>query len=256
MKPDKNIIKELQEIAPVLAALDRVDLYQVEDSYFGDSHLRIMEAVGKEELRLLSSLPKQELYPAPMASYFDTFSDKLMAQVHAEEVAEELSYSLPVLQHVEKKELYRVPANYFAAFPKSITKLVSKESSESSVARWAAVWNNIIEAALDFFARPRYAFAMASVVGMIVCIGLVANNKSGLSDEDKIFSQMQQISDADLHHYVAKHRDEFDERIILNNINNVDFTHYFDKPEQVTPHIEGHSQVRTDDEITNEDIVD
>lgn len=256
MKLDKNITKELQGVAPMLAKLDKVNLYQVEEGYFRNSQLHIIGLVEKQNTSLLASVPKMELYTAPADSYFAAFSDKLMEKVRTEEVAEELSYALPVLAHVEKRNLYNVPAAYFNAFPKSIAKLVAKESAESPVAHWAGIWNGFMEMILDRVARPRYAFAMASVLGMIVCIGLVVNNKSGLSDEDKIFSQMQQISDADLHHYVAKHRDEFDERIILNNINNVDFTHYFDKPEQVTPHIESHTKGQADDEIANEDILD
>ena len=240
-------MKELQEIAPTLAKLDKAELYTVEQGYFEASYLRITDLVEKENATILHSVPKQELYTAPVPSYFETFSDRLMDKVHAEDVAEELSYALPILAQVKKKELYKAPATYFASFPASITKLVSKEPSESPVAHWADTWNTLAEAILDLIARPRYSFAMASVVGMIVCIGLVVNNKSMLSDEDKIFSQMQQISDADLHHYVAKHRDEFDERILLNNINNVDFGHS-DKPDQ--------AKGKTDEEITNEDIID
>lgn len=257
MKLDKNILKELQEIAPSLAKLDKVNFYQVEEGYFAQSKLNIIELLEKpvQNETILEAMQKMELYSAPAASYFEAFSDKLMSKVHAEEVAEELSYALPILEHVEKKELYKVPAAYFASFPKSITKLVSKEASESVVAHWADVWSSFTEVVLGLISRPRYAFVMASVVSVIVCITLVVNTKSVLSDEDKIFAQMQQIPDADLHHYISRHRDEFDERIILTNINNVDFTHYFDKPDQVTPHIESHGKGQTDEEIAD-DILD
>jgi hypothetical protein len=91
---------------------------------------------------------------------------------------------------------------------------------------------------------------------MIVCVGLVVNTQNNLSEDDRIFAQMQQLPDADLHHYIDKHRDEFDEHTILHNISNVDFTHDFDKPEQVTPHIEGHAAGKGDEDITSEDILD
>jgi hypothetical protein len=262
VKLDKNILKELQEIAPSLAKLDKVNFYELEEGYFEDSHLKIVEAIGKSLVHVeampsvLSSIPKKNLYAAPAVSYFESFSDALMDKVNAEEVLEELSYALPILEHAEKKELYKVPASYFASFPKSIMKLVSKEALESPVEHWANVWSAFTETVLILISRPRYSFAMASVAGMIVCIGLVINTKTILSDEDKIFAQMQQIPDADIHHYIAKHRDEFDERILLHNINNIDFTHYFDKPEQVTPHIESHTKGPINDEINAEDILD
>ena len=261
MKKDNKILTELQEIAPTLAKLDKVNFYQVEEGYFENSQLNITELVSKvqaEELpRVLSSISKKELYAAPTSSYFSSFSDDLMSKIHAEEVAEELAYALPILEHAPKRELYKVPVTYFSSFPARMTKLVSKEVAESTVEHWSIKWTSFTETVLGLISQPRYAFAMASVVSMIVFVGLFVNTQSGsISADDKIFAQMQQIPDADLHHYIAKHRDEFDERTILHNIDDVEFTHYFDKPEQVTPHIEGHAKGEPDDELSSEDILD
>ena|GEM_PF-3355666 len=261
MKLHNNILKELQEIAPALAKLDKVNFYQVEEGYFEDSKLKIIGSVAKplaevELTPVLSAIKKRELYAAPSTSYFESFSENLIAKVSAEEVVEELSYALPILQHIEKKEWYKVPANYFASFPDKITRLAKKEAIESPVEHWSNIWIELSERVLGLISRPGYAFAMASVVSAIVCIGLVFNTQNTMSGDEKIFAQMQQIPDADLHHYIDKHRDEFDEHMILHNINDVDFTHYFDKPEQVTPHIESHTKGTTDDELTNEDILD
>ena len=261
MKLNNKILTELQEIAPTLAKLDKVNFYQVEEGYFEKSQINITELVGKvhgEELpTVLSSIDKKELYTAPVASYFRSFSDNLISKIHAEEVAEELAYALPTLQHAPKKELYKVPATYFSSFPEKMSKLISKEAAESTVEHWSIKWAGFTETVFSLISKPRYAFAMASVVSMIVFIGLFINTQTGsISADDKIFAQMQQIPDADLHHYIAKHRDEFDERTILHNIDDVDFTHYFDKPEQVTPHIDGHAKGEPDDELSSEDILD
>ena len=257
-------MKELEEIAPIFAKLDKINFYQVEEGYFADSQVKIIDSVIKPGeqaealLSILSSIPKKELYSAPALSYFESFSGNLINNIHAKEVMEELAHTLPILQHVEKKQPYRVPATYFASFPDSVTKLAKKESIEhtSSLEKWSSRWSDFTETVLALISRPGYSFAMASVVSMIVLISLVISTKTTLSGDDKIFAQMQQIPDADLHHYIAKHRDEFDERTILNNINNVEFTHYFDKPDQVTPHIESHTKGVTDDDITNDDILD
>ena len=263
MKLDKNIRKELEEIAPVLARLDKTNFYEVEEGYFENSAGMIMESVERHTEALeefspvLSLLQKKELYQAPGHAYFESFSDKMITEIHAEDVDEELSYALPVLQHVAKKELYEVPAAYFNTFPAAITKLASKEVKEhpSTIAQWSSRWSEVTERVLGLIARPRYAFAMASVVSLVVCIVLVIKAET-LSDEDKIFSQMQQLSDTDLHHYLGKHRDDFDEHTILHNLNNVDFIHYKnDKPGQVRS-VDEHTNDISNEEITNEDIVD
>jgi len=260
---NNNILKELQEIAPALAKLDKVNFYQVEDSYFENSSLRIAGLIEKpieqtEALpSVLSSLNKKELYAIPATTYFESFSENLIAKVHAEEVAEELSYALPVLQYVPKKQFYKVPAAYFASFPERIAKLATKKAPQSTLTHLGNVWSHLGDMVFGFISRPRYSFAMASMVGMIMCIVLVTNTKtSSLSEEDKIFAQLQQVPDADLHGYIDRHRDEFDERTILHNISDVEFTHYFDKPEQVTPHIESHAKGKASDETINEDVLD
>jgi hypothetical protein len=262
MKPDRDIINELQEVAPTLGGLDRVNLYQVSEGYFEDSAMKIIGMIEKptdqvEVPPTLASVGRKHLYSAPASIYFESFPDDLMAIAHAEEIEEELSFTLPILQHIPKRESYKVPADYFASFPASVTRLVSKKSapSISIMEHWVDIWSGIIEAVTALLARPRYSFAMASVVGVIVCIALVTNTQTGMSGDEAIFAQMQQVSDADLHHYIVRHRDEFDEHVILHNINNAEFTHYFDKPEEVTSHIESHTQGSTDEDIT-EDIVD
>jgi hypothetical protein len=263
VKLNNKILTELEEVAPTLAKLDKVNFYQVQEGYFENSQSKIAELVEKSAMQedvlpsALSAIDKKQLYPAPAAVYFKSFSEALIAKVHAEEVEEELSYALPVLQHVPKKSLYKVPAAYFASFPEKIIKLATKKAPGSSLTHWGSVWSSVGDVVFAFISRPRYSFAMASVVGMIVCIVLVTNTKtSALTEEDRIFAQMQQIPDADLHHYIDKNRDEFDERTILHNINDVEFTHYFDKPEQVTPHIENHAKGNANDEPTNDDILD
>jgi hypothetical protein len=257
MKLDKNILNELQEVAPTLAKLDKVDIYQVGESYFQNSAVAILNLItAPEHSTLLSSIPQRELYAAPASSYFASFSDDLIGRINAEEVAEELSYTIPALQHSDKKELYQVPASYFASFPDTVIKLAAKEPMENPAEHWATgIWSIFAERLSSLLSRPRYSFAMASFAGLLICVIVAVNTQNTLSSDDKIFAEMQQIPDADLHLYIDKHRDEFDERTILTNINNVDFTHYFDKPDQVTPHIESHAKGSKNDEI-NEDILD
>lgn len=261
---NKIITEELEEVAPMLAKLDKVNFYEVDGAYFQNAQATIIESVQKLPVdagflsTALTLVNKKELYMAPAATYFESFSDDMIRKVHAEEVAEELSYALPLLQHTEKKALYEVPGVYFLSFPGSVSALISKQGIEHNgpVREWGHKWNELAQRIFGLVSRPKYAFVMASVVSIVVCSVLVFS-KQPMSEEDKIFAQMQQIPDADIHNYISGHRDEFDERTLLLNINNVEFTHYFDKPEQVTPHIESHVKGNAaDDEISKDDILD
>jgi hypothetical protein len=263
VKINQDILKELQEIAPALATLDKVNFYQVEVDYFDHVPANIVEMIG-HEIRTegvpeaLNAVRYTDLYPAPQPFYFESFSDLILTKINVEEAAEELAYTLPILQHTEKKELYTVPAAYFDSFPESVIKLTKQEASihPSPIRQWRSKWSTLTQAIQDLILRPRYAFAMASAVGMIVFAVLVINSQPNMSGDDKIFAQMQQIPDADLHHYISRHRDEFDEHTILTNINNVDLTHYFEKSGQPVHGAPGQTNKGLDEEIANEDVLD
>ena len=258
MKQNEEIAKELQEVAPTLSILDKVNLYQVSESYFLDSADHIMATVGDVTLSsILSPIRKEYLYSAPAPIYFESLTDNILTKIHADQVAEELTYSAPHLLSLPKKSTQQVPAGYFASFPEVMAKMAAHEDAAHShdIEQLGSQWSELIDRLWTLVSRPAYAMAIASCVGLIMCIGLVANNHS-LSDEDKIFAQMQQIPDSELHSYIGKHRDDYDEHTILHHIDETDFTHYFDKPEDVPAHLIDQVKGTAAAEANNDDIID
>ncbi|MCW3125323.1 MAG: hypothetical protein JWO03_981 [Bacteroidetes bacterium] len=259
MKPSKDILNELREIAPVLARLDRKNFYQVSEGYFAESTVKIVERAEDVKAHaidlppVLASMQKLEIYKIH-EGYFALFSDDLMAKIHAEEVAEELSLAAPLMAGLSKTELQKVPANYFSVFPMMVTKLAAKEEIEHmpighEISRWSFWMTNVFERVL----RPRYSLAMAFTVAIVVVVGIVFSH-STLTPEEKIFAQMQQIPESELQNYMGKHRDDFDEHTILHNINDIEFTHYFDKPENMPSHLKNNNQELPDN--ISEEIID
>ena len=263
MKASKDISKELHEIAPILSGLDKKNFYTVSEGYFEESTQKIMMLAEDVTLHgidlppVLASIEKRELHSAPQG-YFSSFTDNLIGQIHAEEVAEELAYTAPLLIGFDKKEAYSVPVNYFAAFPTDISKIAAKEAAahDTLIDHEISVWSIWIQRILTVVSRPKYSFAMACMVAIVVMISVVYTH-STLTPEEKIFAQMQQIPDSELHHYIGKHRDEFDERTILYHINDIEFSHYFDKPENVPAHLKGDIKTGPDNiDNLNEDVID
>ena len=261
MKPSKDILNELQAIAPALALLDKKNFYQVSNGYFEDSSVKIIELLEDDKVHaanpVLASMKKTEFYNAP-EGYFASFTDSIIYQIHADEVIQELSYTAPHLAGLDKKELYAVPANYFAVFPMMVSSLAAQEAEahDSAIEHEMSRWSLWVEKAYSIILRPRYSFALACIVATGVLVSVVLTH-STLTPEEKIFAQMQQIPDNELHHYLSRHRDDFDERTILYHINDIDFTHYFDKPENVPAHLKGNIKMIPDNfDNINEDIID
>ena len=229
MKKADHISDELQKIAPKLSGLDRTNYYTVPEEYFAISAMQIIDLIEQPatqtilDISLLSRIEKKEMYEVPQG-YFTSFSKGVINKIHKVEVEEELAYSAHLLTGIAKTESYKVPVDYFATFPEAITKLASYEerAHPATIERWTERWVTSIAAIFDFAFRPRYAFAMACVVGIVTCMTLVTNRSGSI--EDKIFARMEQLPESEIHHYIAKHHDEFDEHLIMNHINNTEFT--------------------------------
>lgn len=71
---ENDIHKELNEIAPMLAALEKSNPFKVPDGYFSNLENRTMDALGK----------KPVLAKSPPAGYFEGLSDKILEKVDTE----------------------------------------------------------------------------------------------------------------------------------------------------------------------------
>lgn len=250
----------MREIAPTLAKLNKTNFYEVSGGYFEESSAKIAEMVDDIQTHainlppVLASIEKTESYQVPHG-YFTSFGDQIAARIHATEVAEELINISQVLSALQKKESYTVPVNYFSVFPLMAVKLATKDAEEhdSPIEHEIGRWSLIFERVWGLMSRPAYTFSMACMLAMVVVIGVVFSH-STLTPEEKIFAQMQQIPESELQMYMGKHRDDFDEHMILHNINSIEFTHYFDKPDNVPAHLKsGDNELPGD---MNENIID
>lgn len=110
-----------------------------------------------------------------------------------------------------------------------------------------------MELAWSILLRPGHAFSLTIILSAAVLIPTILSH-STLTPEEQIFGQMQQLPESEINQYMGKHRDDFDERTILQNINDIDFTHYFDKPENIPAHLKAIDA--GNQSVTEEDIID
>ena len=197
MKKNTDILLELKDIAPALSTVIAHSPYAIE------------------------------------AGYFNAFSEQILHKISAAEVAEELSQIAPVIAQVAKTEAYSVPVQYFSTFPLAITQLAVYENKEhpATVYKWTTAWEALADRLFGALVKPQYTFAMASVVSVALIFGMVWTNKANTTDE-KFFAKMEQLPDHEIHGYVARHHDEFEEHIILHHINDTEFVHAIDNTDE------------------------
>lgn len=122
MNPAPEILNELRAISPLLASLEKINVFQVPGGYFDGLQLRIADYVflnetSGEEIR------KKNLQQVP-TGYFDTLSDAILAKVRAsypETAKEELRNLSPMLLSL-KGNVFSVPEGYFESFAEKVVK--------------------------------------------------------------------------------------------------------------------------------------
>src|SRR4051794_4043758 len=123
----KNIyINELQEIAPVVAGIGKQNLYFVPEDYFNSLAESIFVHIRLAPLKSYNpfSVPEE---------YFENFADSVLTKIHDSrvktEVYEELSEVAPLLNSIDKTNIFSVPNNYFQKLP----GLIQPEEKPSKV---------------------------------------------------------------------------------------------------------------------------
>jgi hypothetical protein len=133
MKVSPEILKELMTISPLLANLDKVNVFRIPEGYFDDLNLRISSFVSvnrNEELKAPNKSNLQEVPPG----YFENLSDSILAKVKAvypESAKEEIRLVSPMLYYLKDESIYTVPNGYFDSLSKSILSRLAASDSEN-----------------------------------------------------------------------------------------------------------------------------
>lgn len=102
MKPEENILLELQELAPTLANGSVQIPYALPEGYFETFPLLMLDLVA----------------PAPQNAvpegFFDSFPELMLQKLRANEVTEETAGIAPLLNSIPKAMPNHVPADYFS----------------------------------------------------------------------------------------------------------------------------------------------
>lgn len=186
MKTDKNIEKELHEIAPVLASLNK---------------------------------SQTEAVPA---FYFSDLKENVLYKIRQEEVLDELKQFAPTLALLGKGQTQTAPIHFFEEFPDRVWSTIqqqeklAKKKPQSTLSLWeqVGVW---IEKSLF---TPQYAVAFATVISAILLSGIYFSNYTGGISNQQLAAAVQNLSKEDVRAYVLEYSDEFEEIQLENEIIN------------------------------------
>jgi hypothetical protein len=135
MNPSPEILNELKAISPLLASLEKINVFRIPEGYFNELHLRIADyaCLNSSEVENTSKKSLQQVPPG----YFDTLSDSILAKIKAaypESPEEELQRLSPVLYSLKDKNVFSVPDGYFGSFAKDVVERLKQQPTDTESA--------------------------------------------------------------------------------------------------------------------------
>jgi hypothetical protein len=220
METREDILKELKEIAPKLASLDKTNSYKLPEYYFLNFKNGILEKVKlnmvREELKVvapsLSGLEKKFSVEVPV-TYFGNFSGDLLKKIRANEVAAELSEIAPALSKLEKVNAVTVPADYFGNFAANLLQEINKKAQPAGVpfqSQWLSSLNEILERAVNVIFQPKYTLAFTGMATMII-IGVMMFVKVEQSKD--LDSSFAQLTTSEINNYLDNKSDAYSDEV-------------------------------------------
>ncbi len=220
MKTREEILKELKELAPKLASLEKVNTVSIPENYFINFKSEMIERVKlggvTEELKAISpelaKIEKRNTVKVPVG-YFMSLPTDLLQQIRKEEVLVELKQVAPVLSQVEKENAFEVSANYFSAFPKQMMKTIAaqeKSKAKETSPAWFSGLNNALENLAQLIFKPKYSLAFAGTAATVI-IGVMMFAKTEQCND--LDCKMASLTDEEINTYLDGSADVYTDEI-------------------------------------------
>ena len=139
-----------------------------------------------------------------------------------DEIRDELKDIAPLLSEMDKKEVFKVPKDYFEALPDKILDQVRTETSSrpQKAADPVPGWIRQLAAMFDILLQPKYALSLASI-GLLILAAVYIVPWSGENPGTMVEADVP--SAEDISQYIAAHIEEFDTDLLLELTENETF---------------------------------
>ena len=206
MEKSENILQELQEISPAVAAINKTNVGAVPDLYFATLADKILQRVSGEAN---TTLPKANPFEVP-GGYFEGLAGNILNKVKSQqsEVYKELADISPLLNTISKQPVFTVPTGYFEQENFKATKPKSKVISFSATKKVL-----------------RYAVAAAVTGIMAISSYLYLGNDNGAGPENvnvNVSASVGDLSEEEILGYLETNSSATDAVNIINTEQPID----------------------------------
>jgi hypothetical protein len=155
MESTNDILNELKELSPVLAAIEKLNVFTVPEGYFERLSDDIVAGIGYERgvADIASSTDKAVDVPQ---RYFENLAETILARVKGESASDELRSVSPMLYSIQNENVFDVPQGYFDDLSDTILAKVKSENAADELKTLSPMLysiqnENVLEVPLGYF---------------------------------------------------------------------------------------------------------
>jgi hypothetical protein len=209
MENRNDILNELQAISPLLAGMQKVNVFTVPAGYFERLADGMLLLVNEEKNTLLSSIHKQS--SSVPAAYFDTLADTILNKIKAQEAAE----TYPVLSSISKQNVYTVPQGYFETLSGAVTAKTNTPQVKVVTMHKRTAWMKYAAAAVftGIIALSVYKFTATNVK---IKMDAATTEGMAIAKENKFDEEFSKVTDEDIIKYLQVNGTDVDAAVVAN----------------------------------------
>lgn len=218
MNQSNEIIKELQGISPMLAQMQKVNVFEVPEGYFSRLAEKMTTRILLEEKDSFN-FDKRNTQQVP-EGYFDSLSDVILSKIKKEEAEnneEDFQKSFPVLHSLKNKNVFTVPENYFEGISYQIINKIKSHQPAKVISMKTRWWK----------------YAAAAIIAGIITIGsLQIFNSSRDGDQipsyvessfqyktpEQVDEGIASLSDDEIIKYLEKYGSIMDNDLLIKDV--------------------------------------
>ena len=211
MENRKDILNELMALSPLVAGMEKLNVFTVPQGYFEGLSKSMLMLVKEEEPGILDCLSKENASTVP-AGYFDNLADNILNRIKAQQnetAADELRVLSPMLYSIQNENVFEVPNGYFNGLADEImnkvkpqqAKLIVMHRRSSTFIKYAvaAVFTGVIAFSVFQFTKPGTVKLEAAVLN-----GLEINRQHTFDQE------FAKVNDEDIIKYLEANGESVD----------------------------------------------
>lgn len=204
MKPQNDILQELNDIGSQLGAIPRENVFVVPDGYF-----EWLPAEIQSNISVLNFGAKPVSQDVPIG-YFEGLADVVLAKIKTEasETFGETAQISPVVAAIGKGNVFQVPENYFETNIENINRALPKEAKVVQMAPRKSVWKYAAAAVVTGLLAIAMYFLVFNKPVKNDSLAVTTNTKEVMAEASQIIKTnsfdavLNSISDEEIEKYL------------------------------------------------------